>query len=147
METLVKSDALVDTNVLLYATDAQAPQHVASLALLNRAVSQQIRLFLTSQIIFEFVGVATNQRQVARPIEAFQAWSAVAKFRQVCTLLDPPADFVDRVSILFPVVQPKGAEIFDLAIGVTALAAGILDIYSYDSSVFIRVPGMRVITP
>ncbi len=147
MTTSAKSGALVDTNVLLYATDAQAPQHAASLGLLNRAANQEAQLFLTAQIIFEFVAVATNQRQVARPIGVAQAWSAVAKFRQVCPLLDPPSDLVERVNSLFPIVQPKGPEIFDLAIAVTGLVSGIFEIYSYDSAVFTKVPGMRVITP
>ncbi len=37
--------------------------------------------------------------------------------------------------------------IFDLAIAATALANGIDTIYTYDDSVFGRVPGLRVLSP
>ncbi len=62
-------------------------------------------------------------------------------------MLPVPADFADRMAALARVVTPIGPEIYDLAIAVTALAAGITDIYTYDTSVFGRVPGVTVKAP
>jgi predicted nucleic acid-binding protein len=46
---------IVDTNVLIYALDADAPQHAAARALLEAArADPTATLFVTSQILCEF---------------------------------------------------------------------------------------------
>ncbi len=83
MPTLGSSPAFVDTNVLVYTTDARAPQHQASLALLNRCALGQLELRLCSQVVLEFVTVVVSPKRVAKPLTGAQAWAAVAKFRRV----------------------------------------------------------------
>jgi predicted nucleic acid-binding protein len=55
---------IVDTNVLVYALDADAPQHEAARALLEAAREASTTLFMTSQILCEFYSVVTNPRRV-----------------------------------------------------------------------------------
>ena len=45
---------LIDANVLVYAMDADAPQHAASRALLDAARDTSTTLYVTSQILGEF---------------------------------------------------------------------------------------------
>ena len=58
---------LVDTNVLVYALDADAAQHGSSRALLEASRAGSVTLYVTSQIICEFYSVVTNPRRVAKP--------------------------------------------------------------------------------
>jgi len=55
--------ALVDTNILLTATDRSRPEHTAARALFTQALAAGVHLCITSQIIREYLVVAT------RPIE------------------------------------------------------------------------------
>lgn len=72
---------IVDANVLVYAMDADAPQHAASRALLEAARNRSTTLYVTSQILCEFYSVVTNARRVQRhapppmPYARSPAWS------------------------------------------------------------------------
>ena len=55
---------IVDANVLVYAMDADAPQHAASRALLEVARDPSTTLFVTSQVLCEFYSIVTNARRV-----------------------------------------------------------------------------------
>ncbi len=55
---------ILDANVLVYAMDADAPQHAASRALLDAGRSQSARLYVTLQILCEFYSIVTNARRV-----------------------------------------------------------------------------------
>jgi predicted nucleic acid-binding protein len=57
---------LVDANVLVYAMDADAPQHAASRALLDAARESSTTLYATSQILCEFYSIVTNARRVPK---------------------------------------------------------------------------------
>jgi hypothetical protein len=58
---------VVDTNVLVYALDADAPQHATSRALLEAARTGQATPYVTSQIFCEFYSVVTNPHRVQNP--------------------------------------------------------------------------------
>jgi len=53
---------IVDANVLVYAFDADAPQHLASRRLLDEGCSGDTTLYVTSQILCEFYSIVTNPR-------------------------------------------------------------------------------------
>ena len=57
---------IVDTNVLVYALDADAPQHAAARALLEAARETSTTLYVTSQILCEFYSIVTNPRRVSK---------------------------------------------------------------------------------
>lgn len=52
---------IIDANVLIYAVNTNAPQHLASRKLLESALDPAITLFVTSQILCEFYAVITNK--------------------------------------------------------------------------------------
>jgi predicted nucleic acid-binding protein len=67
-----------DTNVLVYALDADATQHASSRALLEAARAASVTLYVTSQIICEFYSVLTNPRRVANPSSPTAALTAIS---------------------------------------------------------------------
>jgi predicted nucleic acid-binding protein len=88
-----------------------------------------------------------SPKRVAKPRTTDVAWDEVERFATSFAVLPTPADLFDQVRALVPTVKPKGAEVFDLAIAVTALSAGVRTIYTFDAGVFGRVPGMTVRAP
>jgi predicted nucleic acid-binding protein len=68
-----------DTNVLVYALDADAPQHAAARALLDAARDDaSVTLFVTSQILCEFYSIVTNPRRVPNPRTASEGVAAMS---------------------------------------------------------------------
>jgi predicted nucleic acid-binding protein len=54
---------IIDTNVLVYALDADAPQHLAARTLLETARHGSSTLYVTLQILCEFYSIVTNARR------------------------------------------------------------------------------------
>ena len=78
---------IIDANVLVYAMDADAPQHAASRALLDAAREATAVLYVTSQVLCEFYSIVTNARRVFRPrppADAIEAISGLLAFLTCC---------------------------------------------------------------
>lgn len=138
---------LVDTNVLIYASDRQAPQHEASLALLDEAAAGSLDLCVTRQILLEYVATATNPKRMKYPITAAQAWAEVGKFQSAFRVLPVPADLIDRVERQATALGLSGPDVYDVSHAQTALAAGVVYVFSYDHGVFARIGGLKAETP
>jgi predicted nucleic acid-binding protein len=69
---------IVDTNVLLYALDADAPQHEAARASREAGREASTTLFVSSQILCEFYSIVTNPRRVSKPRSAADAVAAIS---------------------------------------------------------------------
>jgi uncharacterized protein len=147
MTTPADAPALIDTNVLVYASDTSAPQHLAARAVRDGGATGTLSVCLVPQVLFEYVSVVTSSKRVAKPRPSEAAWAEVEKLASVFPVLPAPEDLFERVRVLVPKVKPKGAEVFDLAIAVTVLAAGSSVIYTFDAGVFARVPGVVVRAP
>lgn len=138
--------AIFDTNVLVYASDSSAPQHPRSLALRDAVEAGRIRGVVTTSILLEFFSVVTGTR-VASPRTCAEALAQIAALASVFEVLPTRVDLVQRIDALGQSVPVRGSEVFDLAIAATALQAGVPVIYTYDPSVFGRVPGLTVLHP
>jgi len=82
---------LIDANVLVYAMDADAPQHAASRALLDVARDTSATLYVTSQILCEFYSIVTNARRVPKPRSPADALSAISGLLAFLHVLPIPA--------------------------------------------------------
>jgi toxin-antitoxin system PIN domain toxin len=69
---------VVDTNVLVYAADADSPFHSPCLSWLQRQRARPDAWFTTWPIVYEFLRVTTHPRVMRRPWSAAQAWGFAA---------------------------------------------------------------------
>ena len=69
---------VVDTNVLVYAADADSPYHAACRQWLERQRTRTDAWFTTWAIVYEFLRVTTHPRVMRRPWGVPAAWSFVA---------------------------------------------------------------------
>jgi hypothetical protein len=65
---------VVDTNVLVYAADADSPFHAACRAWLEGQRGRPDAWYLTWAIVYEFLRVTTHPRVMRRPWNARDAW-------------------------------------------------------------------------
>ncbi len=58
--TMPVEPGIVDANVLVYAFDTNAPEHLASRSLLDAGRTGVTTLCVTSQVLCEFYSIVTN---------------------------------------------------------------------------------------
>jgi predicted nucleic acid-binding protein len=105
---------IVDANVLVYALDADAPQHAAARALLEMGRGGSTTLYLTSQIHCEFYSIVTNAGRVPKPRSSADASSAIAGLLGFLHVLPVPVHTVDGWLDLLRRHPVTGGDVFDL---------------------------------
>lgn len=139
---------VVDTHVLVYALDADAPQHAASRALLDAArADASATLYVTSQILCEFYSIVTNPRRVSNPRPAVEALAAVADLLTFLRVLPAPAHTVDGLLDLLRRHPMTGGDVFDVHIAATMLANGVQRIYTYNAADFAAFSELSIVAP
>jgi uncharacterized protein len=138
---------IVDTNVLVYALDADAPQHVAARTLLEAAREASTTLYVTSQILCEFYSIVTNRRRVSKPRSPADALSAVSSLLALLTVLPVPAHTVASMLDLLRRHPVTGGDVFDLQIVATMQANGVHRIYTFNTADFAVYTELSVVTP
>ncbi len=87
---MLAKPGIVDANVLVYAFDADAPQHLAWRRLLEAGRNRLSTLHVTLQILCEFYSILTNPRRVAKPRSVSDVITAIGdlvSFLQVLPIL------------------------------------------------------------
>jgi uncharacterized protein len=129
---------IVDANILVYAVDADAPQHAVCRALLDAARDPATRLYVTSQILCEFYSVITNPQRVAAvrpPAEALNALAALLALPGIHILSTPARAVTGLLELLRrrPVV---GGDCFDLQLVATMQPNNVQRIYTFNTEDF-----------
>lgn len=138
---------IIDANVLVYAMDADAPQHTASRALLNAARDGSATLYVTSQILCEFYSIVTNARRVPKPRAPADAVNAISGLLTFLHVLPIPARAVEGWLDLLRLRPVIGGDVFDLQIVATMLANDIPRIYTFNAQDFEMFPQLAVMKP
>ena len=127
---------VIDANVLVYAFDTNAPQHLASRILLDAGRTGAATLYVTSQILCEFYSIVTNSRRVVKPRPVADAISAITELLSFLRVLPVPASAVEGWLDLLLSRPVKGGEVFDLQLAATMLVNGVNRIYTYNTADF-----------
>jgi uncharacterized protein len=140
---------VVDTNVLVYAADADSSFHLACRNFLDRQRGRADAWYCTWAIFYEFLRVTTHPRVLRRP------WSAAAAWEFLTALLDTPgfallvpterhADVAAAVMLELP--HLAGNLFHDAHTAVLMREHGIGRICTRDTD-FNRFPSLEVIDP
>jgi toxin-antitoxin system PIN domain toxin len=142
--------ALIDTNVLVYATDTNSSFHEASKQLRDRGFRGEIRLVVTPQILMEFFAVVTSPRRVTSPRSSAEACEEVEKYVRadyIQKLYPDPAALERTLDLLKQYPQVTRQDVFDLFLVATMVANDITRIYTYNQEHFTRFEGIEVLRP
>lgn len=140
---------VVDTNVLVYAADADSPFHKPCRNWLARQRARQDAWFMTWPIVYEFLRVTTHPRVMRRP------WTVAAAWQFVAALLASPglsvlvqtqrhAEIAEDVFSELPHIA--GNLIHDTHTAILMREHGVKSICTRDAD-FSRFPFLEVIDP
>ena len=138
----------VDTNLLVYAHRALAPQHLAARRAIERAASDGGGWGIALASLAEFWSVVTHPASAGRPSTPTEA----SAFLQALLaggqgeLWEPGSGFAARFLDLAADRKIQGPRIFDLQIALTAVEHGAREIWTHDRN-FLSLPGLRVRDP
>ncbi len=65
--------SLLDTNILIYANNEDSPFHFTCKALVEKAISSQIRAAIAIQNLIELYAVITDKKRVEHPLSPLKA--------------------------------------------------------------------------
>ena len=141
-------EGLLDTNLLVYADNADAQDHLAARAFRNQALNGEVRCCVAWQNLSEYYAVMTGKKR-EKPLRPADAWANVRTFLdsekvRVITPRDSTWQIVEHLLKAKPVA---GVVIHDLTLAATALSHGVRLIYTANLSDFKDLPGIRAVNP
>lgn len=138
---------LLDTNVLVYAVDADAPQHEPSFTVVQRALDGTIPGVVVPQVLLEFFAVVTHSRRVQHPLSPVQAWEQITLLRTGLRVLDLQPAALTVLGELVLGGRPAGPAIFDLFLIAQMRTHGVATICTHNVPDFAGVPGIEALAP
>ena len=138
---------LVDANLLLYATDARSPRHVAARSWLERQMSGNETIALAWVVLLAFMRLSTHPQVFARPLSAARAFDVVSQWlSQPCAVVVHPGD--RHAAVMRELLSPLGTAgnlVNDAHLAALAIEHGA-ELSSCDTD-FSRFSGLRWSNP
>lgn len=139
MAPTVVDRAVLDTNVLVAATDEGRPEHRSAVEAITRWPAEGVVLYTSGQITREYLTVAT--RSVERNGLGLARSAAVANVRALrarLRLLTEDAKVADRLLRLLDEVDCTGKQVHDANIVATMLVHGLETVVTMNIGDFTR---------
>jgi predicted nucleic acid-binding protein len=137
--TMPPDRAMLDTNVLLAATDEGRAEHDQALAIVNDWPGRGTTLYASGQIMREYLAVATRPAEKnGLGLTPADALANVRAFRSRTTLLAEDGKVADRLLALLEDVACGGKQVHDANVVATMLVHGIGSIVTINTQDFTR---------
>jgi uncharacterized protein len=138
----------LDTNILVYAHRAGCPEHQAARRAIEDAASHRDLWGIPSPCLFEFWSVVTHPSSTGGGSDPVSARRFIEALIQTAgaAILPPPPSLAPRCLQIAEQLDVRGPRIFDLQISLTALDAGVTEIWSHDAG-FLGLPGLKIRDP
>jgi toxin-antitoxin system PIN domain toxin len=140
---------VVDTNVLVHASDEDSPFHAPCAAALARWRSQPDAWFVTWSVIYEFLRLVTHPRKMRRPVSLRAAWrivDALLASPGLRVLVATPRHVEVARAVIEETPGLTGNLAHDAHIAVLMREHGVRRIYTRDAD-FFRFPFVEPIDP
>ena len=134
---------LPDTNLLVYAYNADAPQHKRARLWLEESFSSDEPLALTWATLGGFLRVCTNRRAMAKPASIGQAIEIIDQWlaHPTAHIIRPGERHWSILTAMLQAIQLGGNLVSDAHLAALALEHDC-ELYSTDND-FARFPGLR----
>lgn len=133
---------MLDTNIFLAATDQSRAEHRDALTLLNRWPDGNTALFVSGQILREYLAVATRPADSnGLGLKPAGATGNVRAIQQRTALLTEDSRVAERLLRLLDDIQFGGRQVHDANIVATMLVHGVGTVVTMNTGDFQRFAG------
>jgi predicted nucleic acid-binding protein len=130
--------AFVDTNVLLRAIHSQLHQHTACEALVQKMWEENVDLWVSRQVIREYLVQVTHSRTFAIPLSPQQVTGQIDMIQTLFHVADETQAVTDQLLQLCRVYQTGGKQIHDANIVAVMVVYGIDRLITLNTADFKR---------
>lgn len=128
----------IDTNILVYANAAGAPFHEQALRALQSAYQAGRPLWLSRQVLREFIATRTRPQTFAQPSSSAVVIDRVRYFEEHFQVADDTATVTQQLLKLLDTFQLGGKQIHDANIVATMKTYGIRCLLTHNTKDFQR---------
>ncbi|VFM95167.1 MAG: Predicted nucleic acid-binding protein, contains PIN domain [Candidatus Kentron sp. G] len=128
----------IDTNILIYANVATAPFHEQSLIVIEKARQAGRPLWISRQVLREFIAARTRPQTFARPSTPEVVIQRVRYLEGHFQVADDTAAVTGRLAGLMRDFRIGGRQVHDANIVATMLAHGIPALLTHNTKDFER---------
>lgn len=112
----------LDTNILLRTILTQMNQHAEVDALVKRTISEGAELWISGQIIREFIVQATHPRTLAEPLTIEQVVHEIEAMKPLFQIADETVAVRDKLLELLQQYPTQGKQVHDANLVATMIA-------------------------
>lgn len=112
----------LDTNILLRTILTQMNQHAEVDALVKRIIREGAELWISGQVIREFIVQATHPRTLTKPLTIEQVVNEIEAIKPLFQIADETATVRDKLLELLQQYPTQGKQVHDANIVATMLA-------------------------
>lgn len=137
----------IDTNILVYANSATAPLRDAARIRLNRLAAEGAALWISRQILREYLATMTRRQMLEKPVPAGLVIEDVRRFESEFTVAEDGPTVTAGLLALLSAVPIGGRQIHDANIVATMLASGLRRLLTHNVADFRRFSASIEIMP
>ena len=145
--TMDAEPAFVDTNVLVYASRALAPMHHVAFASLQRAREKERPLWLSRQILREYLAVVTRPQFQFPALDATAARTDVENFMRDFNIAEEGPQVTTALLDVLMRHRCSGKQVHDANIVATMLTHGLRRLLTFNTADFLRFAGLVELEP
>jgi toxin-antitoxin system PIN domain toxin len=138
MATTSVKPAFIDTNVLVYANTKQSPMHDRALAALRQLWDGGADLWISRQVLREYLAVMTRPQLFATPLPIEAAIQDIRAFQAHFRIADDGPPVTENLLMLLREVVVSGKQVHDANVVATMLTYGIEHLLTHNTIDFIR---------
>jgi len=138
----------IDTNILIYAHRSGCPEHEAAMRAIEAAAGDPGGWGVATSCLLEFWSVVTHPSSAGGGSSPTAARGFIEALVETAgaVVLPAPAALGPRCLQIAEQLDVRGPRVFDLQIALTALEAGVTEIWTHDAG-FLAFPGVKVRDP
>ncbi|HET6469441.1 MAG TPA: PIN domain-containing protein [Geminicoccaceae bacterium] len=140
-------DAFVDTNVLLYAAHEGNARYAAATALLRVEVAAGTVLWISRQVMREYLAVVTRPQPDRAPVSAVEATADMRRLEQEFAVAEDGPDVTLQLCRLIERFPTGGRQVHDANIVATMLAHGIPRLLTFNMADLRRFASVVALEP
>jgi predicted nucleic acid-binding protein len=138
METAEDKTCFIDTNIIVFASDSRSPWHQSSKEAINKLLNEKFRLFISPQILREYISVASRFTEAKGPVPWDKIMKNCEDFQKDFILISEDQNTVTELGKLLLKIPSYGKQVHDANVVATMLAHGISNLLTHNTDDFSR---------